>query len=192
MLGLVVARALYERHPDFPEGKLAKIRARVVSRESCAAVARELDLGQRLTEQALDVSGDELTRLASNRNVLAALVEAVLAALFLEHGFEAVEQPIVAAFAGQIEYALTSHIDYKTELQERLAQLDRRVSYSVLETEGPPHERLFTSAAQIDGEQAGVGRGRSKKEAEQAAAREVLERLEPGAGLNSEPLERRT
>jgi ribonuclease III len=109
--------------------------------------------------------------------VLAALLEAALAALFLEHGFEKVEQPIVQAFAGRIEYALTSHVDYKTELQEALARRGQSVNYTVLEVDGPPHDRRFTCAAVIDGEQLGVGSGESKKAAEQEAAKEALVRL---------------
>ena len=177
VLELAVARELYERYPDFTEGRLAKIRSHVVSRASCAVVARQLDLGQRLAERGADIPQDELHRLAHNRNVLAALLEAALAALFLEHGFEKVEQPIVEAFAGRIEYALTSHVDYKTELQEALARRGMSVNYSVLDVEGPPHDRRFRCAAVIDGEQLGVGTGESKKAAEQEAAREALVRL---------------
>jgi ribonuclease-3 len=178
VLELAIARALYERYPDFTEGRLAKIRSHVVSRASCAVVARELDLGARLRERGREViPGDELERLGKNRNVLAALLEAALAALFLEYGFAKIEQSIVAAFDGRIEYALTSHVDHKTELQEALAQRGRSVSYAVLDVEGPPHDRTFTCAANVDGEQLGVGRGRSKKAAEQDAAKEVLATL---------------
>jgi len=112
-----------------------------------------------------------------NRNVLAALLEASLAALFLEHGFRKIEPAIVDAFSSRIEYALTSHVDFKTELQEALARRGKSVAYSVLNVEGAPHDRTFTCAANIDGEQAGVGHGRSKKAAEQAAAQEVLVKL---------------
>src|SRR5213595_1238157 len=114
VLELAIARRLYDRFPDFNEGRMAKIRSHVVSRASCAVVARELALGERLRESAGALPGDELERLARNRNVLAALLEAALAALYLEHGFEAVEPAVVDAFAGRIEYALTSHVDYKT------------------------------------------------------------------------------
>jgi ribonuclease-3 len=178
VLGLAIAQELYERFPDSQEGRLAKLRAHVVSRQSCAVVGRRLDLGKRLLEHG-DSQGDsdELQRLATNRNVLAALVEACLGALYLKHGFEAIRGPIVAAFADRIEYALQGHVDFKTELQEELARRGKTVSYIVLEVEGPPHNRRFTCAAQIDEEQMGVGTGASKKAAEQAAAREALEKL---------------
>jgi ribonuclease-3 len=177
VLELAIARELYDRYPDFSEGRLAKVRSHVVSRASCAVVARQLALGEQLTERGAEIPEDELHRLAHNRNVLAALLEAALAALFLEHGFERVERPIVDAFSGRIEYALTSHVDYKTELQEALARRGQSVSYSVLEVEGPPHDRRFRCAAVIEGEQLGVGSGASKKAAEQEAAKETLAAL---------------
>ncbi len=176
VLELAVARELYDRFPDFSEGRLAKIRSHVVSRASCAVIARELDLGARLAERA-SAATDELDRLSDNRNVLAALLEAALAALFLEHGFEPIERAVVAAFSARIEYASTSHVDHKTELQEALARRGQSVSYSVLEVDGPPHDRRFTCAAALDGEELGSGTGASKKDAEQEAARQVLRKL---------------
>ena len=182
VLELAVASALYERYPDFSEGRLAKIRSHVVSRQSCAKVARQLELGPMLGERGAEVlPEDELSRLVKNRNVLAALLEAALAGVYLEWGFERVAPAVVAAFSDQIDYAATQHVDYKTELQEQLARRKRQVSYSVVEVEGPAHERRFTCAAVIDGEKLGEGAGRTKKDAEQEAAREAL------AALDSEP-----
>ncbi len=180
MLGLAIAYELYRRFPDQPEGQLAKLRAHVVSRQSCAVVGQQIGLGELLAKRAGDgVSRDELERLAVNQNVLAALVEAALGALYIEHGFEAIRLAILDAFAERMEYALTTYVDYKTELQEELARRALSVSYSVLEVEGPPHDRRFTCAATIDGKPAGVGTGASKKEAEQNAAREALASLPP-------------
>ena len=184
VLELAVARALYAAHPDFSEGRLAKIRSHVVSRQSCAVVARELELGRRLLAAGADaLPEDELQRLVRNRNVLAALLEAALGALFLAHGFEPIEKAVVAAFSGRIEYALTSFVDHKTELQEALAREGQSVKYEVLETEGPPHDRRFTCAAIVDGEKLGVGSGASKKAAEQEAAKQTLAAL----GLDPQP-----
>jgi ribonuclease-3 len=177
VLELAIAGELFARFPDYSEGRMAKIRSHVVSRASCAVVARELGLGEMLHERAPDLPQDEAQRLSLNRNVLAALLEAALAAVYLEHGFEPIERAIVETFRGRIDYAITHHVDFKTELQEALARLGRSVGYSVLEVEGPPHERLFTAAANVDGVQVGVGRGRSKKDAEQEAAKEALEGL---------------
>lgn len=179
-----MAHELYERYPDFSEGRLAKIRSHVVSRASCAVVARELDLGLRLVQHNDGLQPDELERLAKNRNVLAALLEAALGALFLEHGFAPIERAVVASFAGRIEYALNTHVDHKTELQEALARIGRQVVYVVRSAEGPPHERHFRCAAVVDGEELGLGEGGSKKAAEQEAAREALTKIDSGpAGL---------
>ena len=182
VLELAIARALYERYPDSSEGGMAKIRSHVVSRASCAVVAREIGLGKRLAEKGAELAPpEELERLARNRNVLAALLEASLAALYLQHGFEPIREAVVAAFDGRINYALTTHVDHKTELQEELARQGRQVAYNVLDVQGPPHGRTFTCAAMIDGEEAGVGTGRSKKDAEQAAAGKALARLRQAA-----------
>ncbi|MER3425883.1 MAG: ribonuclease III [Thermoleophilia bacterium] len=177
VLELAVAHALYERYPSFSEGRLAKIRSQVVSRRACAAVAEALGLGDKLRERGA-LPSEEIERLAENRNVLAALIEAALAALFLEHGFELIEQPIVEAFSEQIAYAASHDIDYKTELQEALARRRSQVAYVVVSAEGPPHARRFTCAAVVDGRELGRGSGRTKKEAEQAAARQALTALE--------------
>ena len=153
------------------------MRSHVVSRTSCAEIARGLDLGSRLHETAEGLSREEVERLSDNRNVLAALLEAALAALYLEHGFEPIASAIVEAFEPQIEFALSGHVDNKTELQEQLARVGRSVTYETLNIEGPPHERTFTAAAVVDGEVAGVGTGRSKKDAEQGAAQQALAAL---------------
>jgi ribonuclease-3 len=177
VLGLAIARELYERFPDFPEGRLAKIRAYVVSRQTCAVVGRRLGLGKKLVEYGGSVPPEELARLAKNRNVIAALVEAALGAVYLEHGYEPIEKAIVSAFAERIDYAFTDHVDYKTELQEELARRGLAVSYSVLDVNGPPHERRFTCAAVVEGQPLGTGEGASKKAAEQVAAREALGKI---------------
>jgi ribonuclease-3 len=178
VLELAIAKELFDRYPDASEGRLAKIRSHVVSRQSCAAVARELALGDRLAEAAGEqLVGDELGRIAKSRNVNAALLEAAIAALYLERGYEPIASAIVAAFSDRIEYARTTHVDHKTELQEALAKSGRSVSYVVIDVEGPAHERHFSCAAQIDGEELGTGTGRTKKEAEQAAAKQALAAL---------------
>ena len=176
-----MARALYDRFPDFSEGRMAKVRSHVVSRASCAVVSCELELDTRLRTEATG-SAEEVERLAVNRNVLAAVLEAAIAAVYLEHGFEEIEAAIVEAFDSRIDYALTTHVDHKTELQEQLARSARTVVYETLKVEGPPHDRSFTAAAVIDGVVTGTGVGRSKKDAEQQAAREALAVLNGGAG----------
>ena len=180
MLELAIAKELYDRYPDASEGRLAKIRSHVVSRQSCAAVAKELNLGERLAETAAEIASEELSRIVKSRNVTAALLEAAIAALYLEHGYEPIAPAIVAAFSDRIEFARTTHVDHKTELQEALAKTGRTVAYVVTDVEGPAHERFFSCAAKIDGEPFGTGSGRTKKEAEQAAAQEALEAIAAG------------
>lgn len=177
VLELAIARALYDRFPDASEGRLAKIRAHVVSRHSCAAVAKELDLVRFLLEQAQDVPDAELDRISRSRNVLAALLEAAIAGVYLEHGFEQVEPAVVEAFDARIEFARTGHIDNKTELQEALARSGNQVQYDVTDVAGPPHDRRFVCVAVIAGKQVGIGSGSTKKAAEQEAARQALESL---------------
>src|SRR5262249_52486791 len=149
-----------------------------------AGVAKELGPRDRLLELAGDAPQDELQRISRSRNVLAAVLEAAIAAVYLEHGFERIESAIVEAFGEWIEFARSSHVDYKTELQEALARSGRQVHYTVLEVEGPPHDRRFVCAAHVAGTQLGMGRGSTKKAAEQEAAREALEAL----GVAPEPV----
>jgi ribonuclease-3 len=177
VLELAIARAVYDRFGEASEGRLAKIRAHVVSRQSCAGVARGLGLGERLLEYAGEIPVEELKRISRSTNVLAAVLEAAIAAVYLEHGFERIEPAIVDAFDDNIEFARSSHVDYKTELQEALARSGRQVTYTVLAVEGPPHDRRFVCAALVAGEQRGIGRGSTKKAAEQEAARQALEEL---------------
>ncbi|MFQ5426438.1 MAG: ribonuclease III [Gaiellales bacterium] len=179
VLGLAIAREIYDRFPDFPEGRLAKIRAHVVNRQSCAEVGAVLGLGARLATRGASLPPEEIARLSQNRNVLAALLEAALGAVYLHHGFETIRPATVDAFATQIDYALNEYVDYKTELQEELARLGRQVQYAVIDTEGPPHDRRFTCAAVVDDVEQGRGTGSSKKAAEQIAARQALARLAP-------------
>jgi ribonuclease-3 len=142
-------------------------------------VAAELDLGRRLVAHAASAqTEEELERLSLNRNVLAAVIEAAMGALFLQHGFAAIEEAVVAAFADQIEHALTTRVDHKTDLQELLARTGSHVTYAEVSVQGPPHDRRFTCAAIIGGEELGRGEGRTKKAAEQEAAREALAKLD--------------
>ena len=175
---MAVARALYDRYPDFPEGRLTKARAHVVSRVTCAAVAKQLDLGARLAARAPGTPTDDAERLASTPSVIGAVLEAALGALFLEHGFAAIEGAIEAAFGEHIEVAVTSRVDPKSDLQELLARTGRRVAYVEISSAGPAHDRRFTCAVVVDGEELGRGEGRTKKDAEQEAAHEALAKIE--------------
>jgi ribonuclease-3 len=181
VLALAVANAIYARHPDFDEGLLTKAKAHAVSRASCAVVAAELDLGSRLAARAPAEQTEQAARLAATPSVVGAVLEAALGALFLEHGFAAIEGAIVAAFDTHIEVAVTSRVDPKSDLIELLRRAGRAVRYAEISTEGPSHDRWFTCAVVVDGDEWGRGTGRTKKEAEQEAAREALERMERNA-----------
>jgi ribonuclease III len=181
VLELAVGHALYERHPDFLEGRLTKARAYVVSRATCAEVARELGIGARLAAHAPEEPArEEVERLAQTPSVVGAVLEAALGALFLEHGFAAIEEAIVEAFSFHIEQSVTERVDPKTELQETLLARGHQIGYVEISTEGPSHDRRFTCAVVVDGEELGRGEGRTKKAAEQEAAREALARLDAG------------
>jgi ribonuclease-3 len=178
VLGLSVATLLFERHPDADIGELTKILNQAVSGRACAEVARQVGLPELLSEEAPD-EGDGLpvdTLLASERT-LASVCEAVIGACYMSHGFERTSEAVVDAFAEEIEQATRERMDFKSELQERLARNGETVDYEVATEAGPPHDRRFEIRATVAGNELGVGSGRSKKEAEQAAARLALERL---------------
>jgi ribonuclease-3 len=172
VLGFSVATALYERYPDLSEGQLSRIRADVVSRRSCAQVARLLGLDALLAEHVAD--GESL---AESTNVLAAVLEAVLGVLYLEVGIPAIREAVADAFFGIAEESLAAGPDSKTQLQELLARRGLSASYTLVDSTGPPHDRRFRCAVVIGGERYGEGEGRSKKDAEQLAAAEALVRL---------------
>jgi ribonuclease III len=175
VLGLAVAEELYRRAPDVDEGRLAQQRAYVVSRSSCAIVARSLDLAAEFERERERLKA---TRIEPSRNVLAALCESVIGAAFLHHGYRETADAVVEAFDERIEYGEEGFVDHKTELQERLARQGASVSYRLMETTGPAHRRTFTSAAVLGDAVIGTGEGPSKKASEQAAAQEALLRVD--------------
>jgi ribonuclease III len=180
VLGLAVADELYRRFPDRPEGDLARIRAHAVSRQSCAEVARSLQLDGDLAAQAERCERQtDIETLVRSQAVMAALVESAIGAAYLEYGLEPVAAAVVDAFAGPIAFAVEQHVDHKTVLQEELARLGSSVTYRLMETSGPPHRRTFTTAAMVGERELGRGSGMSKKASEQAAAREALAALDP-------------
>lgn len=177
VLGLAIAHHLYRRLPDQAEGELARVRAHVVSRESCALVADALGLAGDLAARAAALGATDPAVLIESRAVRAALVEAAIGGCYVEYGFDPVADAVVEAFSGRVDYALVEHVDYKTVLQEELARRDRSVTYVVAETSGPPHQRAYTSVAVVGGHELGRGSGSSKKASEQRAARQALEAL---------------
>ena len=180
VLALAVTAHLYPRleAERFGAGRLTKIRAQAVSGVSCRAVAERLALPARLHAAAPAEVPDSAAALVGTERVLASVIEAVIGGCYLHAGYERTAEAVVQAFEPEIEQALEHPVDFKSALQELLARRGAEVSYAVSGEEGPPHERTYTIVACVDGEPLGSGSGRSKKHAEQEAAREAVERLE--------------
>ena len=178
VLGLAVTTHLWPRldEDDFGAGRLTKIRAQAVSGRSCRRVAERLKIPERMTDLAPDPSTAN-TQLVKTERVLASVIEAVIGACYLEHGYERTAVAVVEAFAPEIERALSEPADYKSVLQERLARRGATVQYEVTAEDGPPHDRTFEVAAVVAGEELARGSGKSKKDAEQAAASDALDSL---------------
>ena len=181
MLGLAVTTHLYPRleAERFGAGRLTKIRAQTVSGVSCRAVAERLAVPDRLRDAAPVGVGQSADALVETERVLASVIEAVIGACYLHAGYERTAAAVVEAFEPEIEEALRNPVDFKSTLQERLARRGELVSYAVAAEHGPPHDRTFEVVASVGGAPVGRGAGRSKKHAEQHAARVALEALLP-------------
>lgn len=168
VLGVVVTHTLFVKHPELPEGQLAKLRAAVVSARALAEVGRAVGLG----EHILLGKGEEATGGRDKASILSDTVEAVLGAVFLQCGMERAEEVIHRVFDPFIEAAaeLGAGLDWKTSLQELAADHQLGVPAYRLEGTGPDHARQFTATVEVGGAVYGEGRGRSKKEAEQIVA----------------------
>jgi ribonuclease-3 len=182
VLSLAVTSYLYPRleADRFGAGRLTKIRAQAVSGPSCRAVAERLGVTERLQAAAPAELAHGAAGMLNTERVLASVIEAVIGACYLSCGYERTAQAVVEAFTPEIELALEHPVDFKSALQELLAQRGAIVSYAVTEEAGPPHDRTFEVAASVDGKVIGKGEGRSKKLAEQRAARQAVERLQEG------------
>lgn len=174
VLGMVVAQWLFLAHPDMPEGELTRTRAALVCEDSLYEVACALDLGRWLRLGKGEDAGGGRRR----PSILADATEAMLAAVFLDGGLEAA-RAIIRSFILDKEREKAVDRDYKTGLQE-LVQRDpgHTIAYRVVKETGPDHARIFVMEVSVDGVPTGVGRGRSKKEAEQMSAKAALEKLE--------------
>jgi ribonuclease-3 len=179
VLALAVTTHLYPRleAERFGAGRLTKIRAQAVSGVSCRAVAERLALPERLRAAAPAGVQESAVLLAETERVLASVIEAVIGACYLHAGYERTAAAVVQAFEPEIEEALEHPVDFKSALQELLARRGAAVDYAIAGEEGPPHERRYDVVARVDGEDLGRGSGRSKKHAEQEAAREAVDRL---------------
>lgn len=174
ILNLVVSQYLYKKYPNYPEGELSKIRAKVVCESSLAYAARKINLGDYL----LLGKGEEATGGRNRESILADATEAIVGAIYMDSDFQITNKLLLQNFEADIVHAVAKgdlFNDYKTELQEKLQRRGRaRVEYMVNREEGPDHSKIFYMDVQLNGKVIGTGTGRNKKEAEQMAAKEAL------------------
>lgn len=174
VLQLAVTEYIFGRYPEMPEGQMAKLRAAVVNEDVLAAVALRLDVGSHLRLG----KGEEINGGRGKASILSDVVESLLGALYLEAGYVTAAEVTVRQLKDEIDRR--AHApgmgDYKTRLQEVLAQTGRQPDYRV-SGEGPDHDKVFTADVLVGDEVIGAGSGGSKKAAEQAAARQALDHL---------------
>ena len=173
MLGLAVTSHLYPRleAERYGAGRLTKIRAQTVSGPSCRAVAERLGVPERLQAHGAGRRRARApTTLVATERVLASVIEAVIGACYLHAGYERTAAAVVEAFAPEIEHALRNPVDFKSTLQERLAQRGEIVAYEVTAELGPPHDRTFEVVARVGGRPVGTG-SRPLEEARRAGGR---------------------
>jgi ribonuclease-3 len=173
VLGLTIAGYLHRSHPELAEGQLTKVKAVAVSEPVLAEVAREINLGAYLTL----AKGEEQSGGRNRSSILADALEAVIAAIYLDRGITLARKVILALLLDHLQAIERSEHepDYKTLLQEKIQELHRKPpSYYVVGESGPDHDRTFVAEARLSGRVLGKGSGKSKKQAEQAAARAAL------------------
>jgi ribonuclease III len=169
VLGLVVTRFIYNRYEDLPEGELAKVRAAVVNATTLAEVSADIGLGDAL----LVGRGEERSGGRTKESILADAMEAVIAAVYLDAGWTSAEALVLRLLCDRIDEEAVGPGggDYKTRLQELAARRFDQVPRYRVRDEGPDHKKWFHAVVLLGGDEWGSGDGRSKKHAEQAAAR---------------------
>jgi ribonuclease-3 len=179
VLGLVVTDHIFRTYPELPEGELAKVRAAVVNAGALAELAAELDLGRALhLGKGEDASGGR-----EKPSILADAMEAVIGAVYIDGGYDAARSLIMGLLGDRIEEAGAGPggQDFKTRQQELAAQRFDQLPQDAVDDEGPDHAKRFFATVRIAGDVRGSGEGRSKKQAEQAAARVAWQALQADA-----------
>jgi ribonuclease-3 len=175
VLGLVISQYLYENHPDWDQGVMSKARSSVVQEAPLAEAALALGLDQELELAASEEASGGRRR----PGTLCDIFEAVVGAIYLESGLEKARWFILERLQGQlalIDSGDVSPMDFKSKLQEVSQSIWRKTPiYRIRVEDGQRHERRFTVEATLDSEVLGIGSGRSKKDAEQAAAQDALD-----------------
>lgn len=175
ILDFVIAEYLYLSYPDRPEGELTKMRAAVVNETTLAHKARVIDLGHEI----LLGKGEQTSGGRERPSILADALEAVIGAVYLQYGLEEARRIVVELLKPSIDKVVEGDYgDYKTMLQEKAQREEKEISYQILTEEGPDHNKSFTAGVFLQGDLKGTGVGRTKKEAEQHAARQLLEHWE--------------
>jgi ribonuclease III len=176
VLELGVSQHLYRKYPDMPEGEMTKLRAAIVCEPSLDVFARSLNFG----EHILLGKGEEMTGGRNRPALLADVFEAFLGALYLDQGFNTALDFLEKHVFPQIETGAFSHgMDYKSKLQEVVQQdKNQTIEYQIVDEKGPSHNKEFVAELLINGRVLGSGVGRTKKEAEQRAAKDALDKLE--------------
>ncbi len=176
VLGMTVADHLYRNFPNRPEGELTRMRADMVCEKTLAGVACRIGLGQHL----LLGHGEEQGGGRSRESILADAVESVIAACYLDGGFEPAADFIRRFILCDVPVERLHNVDYKTTLQELVQRKkDQVLTYTLVGESGPDHQKEFRVAVDLNGKRVGEGVGRSKKRAEQEAARVAIEVLFP-------------
>lgn len=175
VLGFIVAHVLFKRYPDATEGKLSKMRSSIVSRMNFAHFALEL----RIDKQLLLGKGEENTGGRERESNLSGTFEAVIGAIFIDGGYRKVYKVITKLLNNCLNGDEEIFKDYKTKLQEVAQRKFKKIpKYKVVLEEGPPHEKCFHIEVKLGRKSFGKGMGRNKKQAEQEAAKQGLERME--------------
>jgi len=176
ILGLTAAELLYRHESKLPEGRMTKLRSELVCEKSLFVVASELNLG---TYMRLG-KGEEKSGGRQRVSVLADMVEAIIAAIYLDSDMSTAQSFIYRfVLPEKLDVSVPVVEDYKTKLQEILqTNSENKYEYVMLSESGPDHNKSFLFALELNGVQIGAGKGRSKKEAEQQAAKSALEYLE--------------
>ena len=176
ILGFVTADFLYERFPQQPEGDLTRLRADLVCERNLARCAAKVDLGKFL----LLGHGEDHGGGRQRDSIVSDAMESVLAAAYLDGGFEAAKGIIHRLILSELPTGRPGNFDYKTMLQELVQrEKDQILTYELIGQSGPDHDKVFTVEVQLNGKAVGRGDGRSKKKAEQAAAHEGVKNLFP-------------
>ena len=171
VLGIITAEYLFTHHHDFPEGELTKVRSALVCEKSLHKFACEISLGEYLYLG----KGELRTGGRTRPSILADACEALIAAIYLDGGMEQAKQFVLRFITSAQEEAIAMNTDYKTKLQEIIQKNpEERIEYVTVGETGPDHDKRFIVAVKLNSNIIGEGKGRSKKQAEQLAAREAL------------------